>query len=284
MNARTAPAALIALVALAIGVAGITAAQARSTSSTRAWRVSVTAPAQFDLSLAEIRFGAPARATTSIANRSYVARSIRLALRGPTGLNYVAAAVTRHRTRAGPRALVLVVNKRPRGSLAPDLARIGLTVTAAKWRGRPLIWQLSNPFTRPSIGLTPALCDLPIGSRSLKATDVRSVVSRGVAPTGFAPASAIVQAYNAVCGLPYDASFKQAVVGPCPPSPSDPVRAFCCPPNAICAPPPTPPTPEPPPCAPCNPPPGGACPLAVVPNVCVGPVTGSARRIAAIAH
>ena len=171
----------------------------------------MTAPAQFDLSLAEVRFGASPRAASSVASRSYVARPIRLAVRGPTGLDYVAAATTRFSVRGRPRALVLVVNRRPRGSLAPDLARIGLTVTSARRLGAPVVWQISDPFTRPSIGLTPALCDLPIHGVSLAASDLRSVLGRGIALSGFSVEAAIAQAYNVVCGRPYEQAFRQAV-------------------------------------------------------------------------
>src|SRR5436305_7832552 len=83
--------------------------------ATRAWHVSLRAPAQFDLVLAEVRF--PAR----------TGRPRRLSVRGPAGLDLVAGASVVRPPAGGPRTLVAVINRRPRGSLAPDLQRIGLT-------------------------------------------------------------------------------------------------------------------------------------------------------------
>ena len=232
------------------------------------------APAQFDLSLAEIRFAAPARGASSVAGARRLASSIRLALRGPTGLDYVAAAVTRLTVSGRPRALVLVVNKRPRGSLAPDLARIDLTVTAAKRLGAPVVSQVSDPLTRVSIVLTAALCGLPTRGTSLAAGDVRSVLRRGVALTGFSAEAAIAQAYDMVCQRPYDQAFKQAVTqgsGPTCEAAQTKIVS-CCPPNAMCLPPSCPPCP----CgsAPCaatvarSPQTAIACPLQTPPIAC----------------
>jgi hypothetical protein len=156
----------------------------------------------------------------------------------------VAGAVTRFSVRGRPRALVLVVNRRPRGSLAPDLARVGLTVTAARRFGAPLLWQLSDPLTHPPTGLTPALCDLPIRGVSLTGSDLRSVLSRGAAPSGFSAETAVAQAYDVVCGRPYDQAFRQAVTqGSVPTCQTGQASGIsCCPANAMCV---------PPPCAPC---------------------------------
>ena len=138
-------------------------------SALRVWKESVAAPAQFDIALAEVRFSRRAHAAGVRSSASRLARSIRLAVAGPTGLDYVAGAVTRFTVRKRPRVLVLVVNRRPRGSLAPDLARIGVAITAARRLGTPVLSQVSDPFTRPrSGGPVPALCDLPVsGGRSL---------------------------------------------------------------------------------------------------------------------
>jgi hypothetical protein len=236
-------AAPLALLTLSIGTSATSAAHATHANTTRAWKESVVAPAQFDLSLAEVRFGRPARGARARASRG--AGSIRVALRGPTGLNYVAAAVTRSGVSGGSRVLVLVVNRRPRGSLAPDLARIGLTVTAARRLGAAVVSQVSDPFTRARIGLTPALCDLPTRGASLAAGEIRSVLSRGVALTGFSAATAIAQAYDVVCRRPYEQAFRQAVSPTSPPACETGKTniGLCCPPNAICAPPPCPPCP-----------------------------------------
>jgi hypothetical protein len=264
----------LALLASAVTIgacAGAPSAAPHSTGAAgaRVFTEYVAAPAQFDLSLAEISFGAPAR----IANAGGPRRSrsaLRIALRGTAGLNYVVGAVTRFNVRRRPRVLVLVVNRRPRGSLAPDLARVGLRVTAARRLGAPRMLLLADPFTRPATGLTPALCDLPIRGPTLTAGDLRAVLSRGPALGGFAPAAAVAQAYDAVCGRPYSPAFRQAVTlgtgSSC--EAGQAIVAGCCPPNAMCAspsPPPPPPPLPPPPCPPC-PCPRVPCPLAVAPG------------------
>ena len=125
--------------------------------------------------------------------------SVRLGTRGPIGLDYVAGAITGFNVSGRPRALVLVVNRRPRGSLAPDLARITLTVSAPRRLGRPLPQVFANPFTRPS-GLAPAICDLPIRGAALAPGELRSLLARGSALPGFSAQAALAQAYKP--GLP----------------------------------------------------------------------------------
>jgi hypothetical protein len=235
--------ALLAPLTLSMGAWAAAASHATHANTTRAWKGSVIAPAQFDFSLAEVRFGQPARQASARASRG--GGSIRIALRGPTGLDYVAAAVPRSGVLRASRALVLVVNRRPRGSLAPDLARIGLTVTAARRLGAVAVLQVSDPFTRVRIGLTPALCDLPTRGPSLVAGEIHSVLSRGVALTGFNAEAAIAQAYDVVCRRPFEQAFGRAVSQTSAPTCETGKAniAFCCPPNAICAPPPCPPCP-----------------------------------------
>jgi hypothetical protein len=238
MHMRAAPAVLVALMALPLG-AGMGAANARSTNAHRQWRESIAAPAQFDLALLEVSFRAPRRLARSVATGSRLASSIRLGLPGPTGLDYVAAAATRPSVPGGPRALVLVVNRRPRGSLAPDLARIGFTVLAPRRLGSPVIRQVADPFTRPSPGLTPALCDLPVRGPSLTGSDLGGAVSRGVALSGYSPEASIAEAYDVLCGRPYDQAFRQVVTQGSPPicATGQANIVSCCPPNAMCAPP-----------------------------------------------
>src|SRR5438270_759347 len=230
------------LVAMVTIGACAAAAAAPRTSATRAWHEQVLAPAQFDLSLAQVSFGARARLARMTKPRQ--AGPIGVKLRGAAGLEYLAAAVTRFSVLGRPRALVLVVNTRPRGSLAPDLARVGFTVSAPARLGRPRVSQVSNPFTHPT-GLTPALCDLPIRGAALTAADLRVVLSRAPAPGGFGAAAAIAQAYDAVCGRPSSQSFRQAVTqGSAPPCETGQANAVpCWPPNAMCLPPPCPPCP-----------------------------------------
>jgi hypothetical protein len=241
--------ALLAVTALATCASALAAPRDARASAMRVWRPSVTAPAQFDLSLAEVRFGAAAHVAHSGA-----APAIRLSVRGATGLDYVAGAVTRFAVRGRPRALVLVLNRRPRGSLAPDLARIGLTVTSERRLGAPVLAQIANPFTRPATGVMPALCDLPIRGASLRGIDLRGVLVRGVGLEGFDGLAAIAQAYDAVCRRAYDPAFRRAVTQGLVPTcePAGTTVVSCCPPNAMCA----------PPCGtcPCGP---GLCPVAL---------------------
>jgi hypothetical protein len=240
--------------AVALGTfAGVAVARGNGVAGAHVFNQHVLAPAQFDLALAEISFGPPARVAGAGASRSHRTPPIRLALRGPAGLDYVAGATTRFAVRGRSRLLVLVVNRRPRGSLAPDLAQIGLTLTAARRLGAPAMLQTRNPFTGPASRLTPALCDLPIRGVSLKASDLRSVLSTGLPLTGapgdgvarFGAEAAVAQAYDVVCGRPYDPAFRQAVTQGSGTS-CEAARASvvqCCPPNAICAPPQCPPCP-----------------------------------------
>src|SRR5436190_1653985 len=98
----------IALAVLAPCVLAPPAAGAVHGGSARVWRESLATPAQFDLSLTEVRFsGSPIR-RHSTASR--LARSIRLAATGSTGLYYFAGAVTRFGDGKRPRVLTLVVN------------------------------------------------------------------------------------------------------------------------------------------------------------------------------
>ncbi|HWG08802.1 MAG TPA: hypothetical protein VN672_07310 [Solirubrobacteraceae bacterium] len=259
--------ALLACV-LTIGACVETASAARRATGPAGPRIFteyVAAPAQFDLSLAEISFRAPARLANAGGPRRYRS-ALRIALRGTAGLNYLVAAVTRYNVHRRPRVLVLVVNRRPRGSLAPDLARVGLRVTAARRLGAGRLFLLANPLTRPAPGLTPALCDLPIRGRALTAGDLRAVLSHGAGLGGFSPAAAVAQAYDVVCAQPYSAAFRQAVTqGSSSGCEAGPAGSGCCVPNAVCVPPPAPPPQPPPPCPPC-PCPSRSCPLAAAPG------------------
>ncbi len=264
------------------GLAG--AARAGARPPERVWSVTLS-PAPGDFSLIEIGFhGARRRAISS--------RSLQLAVHGPFGDHYLAAAAWRSRATGTAGALVLVVN---RPSPLIDPVGVHLRISARRALGRAFVWRITDPLSRPTGGLTPALCNLPQGGASSGAAGLHALGSHGPALAGFSTASAVAQAYDLVCGLPYASSFRVVVGGGCPSgSGAAPVAALCCPPNAICAtapsppaspsPSPAPPASPPPGCAPCNPPPGYACPLVPAPNVCVAPVSGGARRAAAGAH
>jgi hypothetical protein len=250
MGARHLSAAIVAL-ALAIPAAAASSPTSRTTS------LSLTAPAQFDLTLAEVRF------PTALTGRPS-----RLSVNGSPGLYYVAGALVRRPPTGGPRALVLVVNERPRGSLAPDRLRIGLRVGAAQRLGRPSLRQVVNPLTRPGAVAGAAFCGLTAHGQALTAGTLQGVLAAGRSLPGLGAAAAAAQAYDVACGLPSDPAFARAVSGACGVS----LVAGCCPPNALCAvptPPAPPPTPAPPPmpppvCPPCPRPPcrvGTTCPL-----------------------
>jgi hypothetical protein len=260
---------LLVIVVLAASLGAALPAAGGAPPAARAWQLSLGAPAQFGLVLAELRF--PAR----------TGRPRRLSVRGPTGLDYVAGASVRRPPAAGPRTLVLVVNRRPRGSLAPDLRRIGVTVTATRSLGAPSLRATSTPVVRPVGGVRPPICRLGLGGRPLGAGALHATLGAGRAIPGFGAAAAVAQAYDLVCGLPYDPAFVSAATG-CPTG----LVAGCCPPNALCAapapgtPPPvtTPPTPPPvitppplPPCPPCPRCAGRPCPLVAVRIACLAP-------------
>jgi hypothetical protein len=249
------PLCVVVAVALALAVP----AAARSVA-TRTSTVNLTAPAQFNITVAAVAFHAG------------VGRPLGLALGQAPGLYYVAGAIVRRPVAGGPRALVLAVNERPRGSLAPDRVRLGLRVRAARSLGAPSLHQAVNPFPR-AVGATapPALCGRASGRRTLAAGDLRLVLAAGRPLAGFGGAAAVAEAFDAVCARAYDAAFAQAVTG------CTSLVAGCCPPNAMCAVPVTPspptacpptgqcpntttppPTPAPPVCPPCPRPPCGA--------------------------
>jgi hypothetical protein len=264
---------LVVIVVIVASLGTALAPAGGAPSATHAWHLSLGAPAQFGLVLAEVRF--PAR----------TGRPRRLSLRGPAGLNFVAGASVRRPPSGGPRTLVLVINRRPPGSLAPDLRRIGLTVTAARSLGAPSLRATSTPVVRPVGGVRPSICRLGLHGRPLGAGALQVMLGAGRTIPGFGAAAAVAQAYDLVCGLPYDPAFVSAATG-CPAA----TIGGCCPPNAVCAAPApgpgsspgttppttTPPTPPPgitpppacPPCPPCG---GRPCPLVPVRIACLAP-------------
>jgi hypothetical protein len=186
----------------------------------RADRVRVTAPAQFEVSLAQVRYAVPHGPRPAL----------RLALAGPTGLDYVAVALPRHQPRRAIVALVAVVNRRPRGSQAPDVARILLSTRPSRAMRAPTVTQATNVLASAPAGAPPA-CALG----ALRVGDLRFALRAGAPPPGFGARSTIVQALAAACGRPVDVAFRTAVAPPALPAPS----------------------PKPPPCPPCPPfPPG----------------------------
>jgi len=250
----------LAAIALVSGQsAGSETARARGAGEAmRTLRLSMS-PSPGDLALAQISF---ANARGAPLER----RSLRVAVSGPFGEDYLAMAVLHVATKHGPAALVLLVN-RPSPLLDP--ATVGLRISAQRSLGAPTVRRLANPFARHGGAPASSLCDLQRHG-VLSASSLSVLGTRGRALADFGAASAVAQAYDAACGLPYASSFKQAVErsgapGSPAPTPAEPVPPV--------------PTPGPPvgktPGEGCHPTAGRACP---------GAVTGAAPRAAAGAH
>ena len=197
-----------------------------------AHRVRVAAPAQFDVALAQIRYSVPHGQRPAL----------HVALAGPTALDYVAVALPRHQPRRALVALVAVVNRRPRGSLAPDVAQIVLGTRLSRAMRAPAVTEATNV-----LGAAPASGPPACALGSLAVGDLRFAVRAGAPPPGFAARSTIAQALAAACGRPVDPAFRVAVAPaftptplphpkPCPP-PCRPIepRIVCPePPQIVC--------------------------------------------------
>jgi hypothetical protein len=199
----------VLLAALVVSLAAPATAQAH--------RVTVAAPAQFDVAVAQVRYAVPHGRRPAL----------RLALAGPTGVDYVAVALPRHQPKHAVVALVAVVNRRPRGSQAPDLAGILLSTRPSRAMRAPAVTQATNVLAAKPAS-APAACALG----SLTVGDLRFALRAGAAPPGFGARATIVQALNAACGRAIAAAFLQAVRPPAPKAPYPPPPSPCppCPP------------------------------------------------------
>ena len=263
---RTAALILIALAiaagSLALGLAGVavtgavstrsaalgragSATRSRMSSTMRTWRLSLE-PAPDDLALAEIRFPRAAR-------RAIARRLLHASMEAPFGSDYLAVATPRTGVSAEEaQALVLLVN-RPSALLDPASVRLLLSTRGRL--GEHEVWRVENPFTGAPSSAARDLCDLATHGSTLQAGELAPLRSAGAALGGFGVAAAVAQAYDVVCGLPYESAFKQLVTGtstqpqPAPPQPE-----------------PSPTPPAPPvgrlPGEGCEPRPGYACPAA----------------------
>lgn len=219
-----------------------------SGSGARASIVTLSA-ATDDLTLAQVGFPAG-------KGRRLSARTLRIVALSPFGDDYMAGAVVARATAGGtPRALVLLVN---RPSPLDDPVDVRLRVTFARSLGAPSVRELADPFIRGASASRPSLCDLHPAGRALEGSQLTALATRGAALRGFSPASAVAQAYDASCGLPYASAFEQAVEHPSSASAPEPASP---------TPEPAPPAPEPPappvgklPGEGCKPTPGYACP------------------------
>jgi hypothetical protein len=212
-----------ALAALVVAVVAPSPAQAH--------RVRVRAPAQFQVTLAQIRYAVPHGPRPAL----------RLALAGPNGLDYVAAALPRHQPRHALVALVAIVNRRPQGSLAADVSEIPLTTRPSRKLSAPRISTAMDVLAAHS-ATTSAACALG----PLTVGDLRFALRAGTPPTSYGARSTIVQALAAACGRPVAPAFRLAVQPPatepplppqCPPCRPLPLRIVCpqeTPPPAIC--------------------------------------------------
>jgi hypothetical protein len=200
----------VALVALVVGLASPAAAQAH--------QVRVTAPAQFDVALAQVRYAVPHGPRPAL----------HVALAGSAGLDYVAVALPRHQPRHALIALVAVVNRRPTGSQAPDLARILLGTRLSRAMRAPAVTDSVNVLKAgPPAKMAPA-CALG----ALGVGDLRFAMRAGAPPPGFGARATIAQALAAACGRPVDPAFRSAVSPPVtlPPQPVPPRPCPPCPP------------------------------------------------------
>lgn len=233
-------------------------------------RITLRAPAPSDLSLELIDIPAPPQ---NAGGR----RWLKLTASEPLGADYIAAArvdipVPGTSRAAALPVLVLIVN-RPTG--LDDPTALNLTLSAHDLLGVPSVHSAIDPFTRASTGSTPRLCGL-LGSRGAPtAGELQVLLSRGSPLSQLSSSSALIDAYEVVCGLHYPASFKRDVRGE---------STGISPPVAEPSPPaPEPaPLPEPPHCIPCDPAPGYACPLIAQPNLCIARSAG--RRAGAGSH
>ena len=216
----------VVLAALVISLAAPAAAQAH--------RIRVAAPAQFDVSVAQVRYAVPHGPRPAL----------RLAFAGPTGLDYVAVALPRHQPRHAVVAPVAVVNRRPSGSQAADLPQVLLRTRPSRAVRAPTVTQSTDVLARRP-ATVPAVCALG----PLAVSDLRVALRAGTPPPGFGVRSTIVQSLAAACGRATEPSFLEAVAPPAMP----------------------PPSPLPAPCPPCRPPPGAqpriVCPVPA-PGIC----------------
>jgi hypothetical protein len=246
---------------VALMAAGTHAATNRADTARRSWTLTLT-PAPDEMALARVSF-------RRSRGKRLTRRVLQVAVEGPFGDDYLAAATPSSPAPGASQALVLVID-RPSPLLDPVAVR--LRITALRSLGAPTVRTLAGPLQPPTAHTTPALCALPRRGAAISGSQLNALASRGGALAGFSAASAVAQAYDLACGLPYESAFVHAVEQPSPGSP-EPIPPV-----------PGPPVPGPPQCTPCDPPPGYACPLAVAPSVCVAPVTGAARRADAHAH
>jgi hypothetical protein len=246
-------AALVLGAALAVAIeastgAGVSAGDAASDG--RSWPMTMSA-APGDLTLVEDSFRG------AIRGQSIPDGSLHVNVGAPFGDDYLAAAVLHLPASVVPRVLVLLVN-RPSPLLDPASVSVRLTVPRAL--GVPFVLRSTDPLARTVRAHPPALCNLAAHGAGLSASTLRTSSSHGQALAGFDAASALAQAYDVVCGLPYASAFEQAVEhSPSSSTPTPPESTSPAPSPSPPAPSPTPPVGKIPGEG-CVPTPGYACP------------------------
>jgi hypothetical protein len=220
--------ALVVSGAAALALAAPAGAATVKRTGARSYSVTIGGAPQSDLTIARLdfRLGASARHPTR--------RALRVTAAGPTGLNYLAAGRLLPAPRTSLTALVALVNRRPPGSLAPDLAFVRMRVAGARLTHRPRVSEVVGAFARRARGspVAPPMCSAT--PRTLRAEDVAALLASGPV-FGFPPRGVLAQGFDAACSRPVDPAFERAVTafGRCPPcGPPGPVArsaAIACP-------------------------------------------------------
>ena len=101
----------------------------------------------------------------------------------------MAVALPRHQPRRALVALVAVVNRRPRGSQAPDVSRILLGTRLSRAMRAPTVTEATNVLL-----VAPATAPAACGLGALKVADLRFAMRAGAPPSGFGARSTIAEA------------------------------------------------------------------------------------------
>jgi hypothetical protein len=203
---------VLAALILAAGIAVAAPAQAH--------RVRVRAPTQNEVSLAQIRYAVPHGARPAM----------RLKLAGPTGAEFVAAALPRTQPKHALVALVAIVTS---GPSTADPAQIVLSTRPSRRLSAPRMSEAMNVLG-PQQAVTSPACALG----PLTVGDLRLALHAGTPPSGYGARSTIAQALAAACGRPVEPAFRLAVSPPpmeplppkppgCPPCRPLPTRIVC---------------------------------------------------------
>jgi hypothetical protein len=218
---RAALSALVAVAAVAVVV--VAPAQAH--------RVRVKAPAQYQVSLAQIRYAVPSGARPAL----------RLKLASTAGADYVAAALPRKQPRHAVLAIVTIVTH---AANPTDPSHIVFSTNPSHRLKAPHMSEASNV-----LAATPAAKPSACALGPMQPSALRLALHTGIAPKGYGARATIAQALAAACGRPVDTAFKAAVTGTtaqpvpaptppgCPPCRPAPYRIVCPlapPPPAVC--------------------------------------------------